>query len=85
MNPPTFAERTERLEVILKWSFGFALLFFYALLTYVIAVRHVEEGTSFGLPIILNSLAGLGGAWAVVIAAGMRKDRANVTDEVTPK
>lgn len=64
----------DKLEAVLEWSFGFALLIFYSLLSYEIAVKTVTEANSYGLPIILNSLTGLGGAWGVLIVA-RRKER----------
>lgn len=60
----------------LEWTFGFALLFFYWHLSHTIAVRQVTEVNSYGLPIILNSLAGLGGAWGVLIVARAKDRRA---------
>lgn len=64
----------ERLELLLEWSFGFALLVFYSVLAHAIAVRSVDEAHSYGLPIILNSLTGLGGAWGALIVS-RKKDR----------
>lgn len=67
----------DRLEMILEWSFGFALLLFYSVLAHAIAVRQVTEVNSYGLPIILNSLTGLGGAWGVLIVARSKARKAN--------
>lgn len=67
----------ERLEIVLKWSFGFSLVVLYSWLTHTIAVGKVEESTSYGLPIILNSLTGLGGAWGGLIVAGHRVRKAD--------
>ena len=75
----------EKLEVLLEWSFGFALLVFYSVLSYVIAVRQVTEVNSFGLPIILNSLSGLGGAWGVLIVARRKERKANRADKSVTK
>lgn len=63
--------------MILEWSFGFALLLFYSVLAHAIAVRQVTEVNSYGLPIILNSLTGLGGAWGVLIVARAKDRQAN--------
>lgn len=71
----------DRLEAILEWAFGFALLVFYSILSYVIAVRQVTEANSFGLPIILNSLSALGGAWGVLIVARRKERKANGEDK----
>jgi hypothetical protein len=62
------------LEILLEWFFGFALVVVYARLAHNIALGDVREATSAGLPIILNSLAGLGGAWGAIIIS-RRKDR----------
>lgn len=67
----------DKLEMILEWSFGFSLLIFYSVLAHAIAVRTVTEANSYGLPIILNSLTGLGGAWGVLIVARSKDRRAN--------
>lgn len=72
----------ERLEMLLEWSFGFALLLVYAALCYEIAVRQVTEQNSFGLPIILNSLSGLGGAWGVMIIARRKERKVGKSNEV---
>lgn len=69
--------KTDKLELLLEWSFGFALLVFYWALAHVIAVRQVTEVNSYGLPIILNSLSGLGGAWGVLIVARRKERKAN--------
>lgn len=67
-----------RLEMIFEWSFGFALLVFYSLLARAIAVRTVTEVGSYGLPIILNSLTGLGGAWgALIVLKGKERKKDN--------
>jgi hypothetical protein len=73
----------ERLEILLEWSFGFALLAVFWMLAHNIGLQVVEEKTSFGLPIILNSLSSLGGAWGGIIVS-RRKDR-NVLPFPRPK
>lgn len=67
----------DRLELILEWSFGVLLLIVYALLSHEIAIRQVTEDHSFGLPIILNSLSALGGAWGVLIVSRAKDRKAN--------
>ena len=67
----------ERLEILLEWAFGFSLLILYSWLTHTIAIGKVQEDTSYGLPIILNSLTGLGGAWGVVIVARRKERKSN--------
>jgi len=53
----------DRLKVILAYTFGFATLFVYGVLAMTIAVMHIEEKTSYGLPIVLGALGPLGGAF----------------------
>lgn len=67
----------ERLEILLEWAFGFSLLVLYTWLSHAIAVGKVQEDTSYGLPIILNSLTGLGGAWGVLIVGRIKERKAN--------
>jgi hypothetical protein len=47
----------------LKMIFGFALLLSLVALAAMVALGHVEEHTSFGLPFILGSLASLSGGF----------------------
>jgi hypothetical protein len=53
----------ERLRMILAYSFGFSTLIVYGILAMTIAVMHIEEKTSYGLPIVLGALGPLGGAF----------------------
>jgi hypothetical protein len=53
----------ERLKVILAYAFGFSTLIVYGMLAMVIAIMHIEEKTSYGLPIVLGALGPLGGAF----------------------
>jgi len=53
----------ERLRIVLAYGFGFSTLFVYALLAMTIAVAHIEEKSSYGLPIVLGALGPLGGAF----------------------
>ena len=53
----------DRLKVVLAYAFGFSTLFVYGLLAMVIAIAHIEEKTSYGLPIVLGALGPLGGAF----------------------
>ena len=53
----------ERLTIVLAYTFGFATLFVYCMLAMTIAIAHIEEKTSFGLPIVLGALGPLGGAF----------------------
>lgn len=53
----------DRLKVILAYAFGFSTLFVYGMLAMVIAIMHIEEKTSYGLPIVLGALGPLGGAF----------------------
>jgi Zn-dependent protease len=53
----------DRLKVLLAYSFGFATLAAYFVLAVIIALGHIEEKTSFGLPIVLGALGPLGGAF----------------------
>lgn len=75
----------ETLEMILEWSFGFTLLFFYWILSHTIAVRQVTEANSYGLPIILNSLSGLDGAWGVLIVARRKERKSNANGDAVKK
>lgn len=47
-----------------KWLFGFYVVTVLAVLGMTFGLSHVEEKTSYGLPVILNSLAVMAGAWA---------------------
>jgi len=47
-----------------KWLFGFYVATILASLGLTFGLAHVEEKTSYGLPVILNSLAVMAGAWA---------------------
>jgi hypothetical protein len=47
-----------------KWMFGFYVVTILGLLGLTFGLGHVEEKTSYGLPVILNSLAVMAGAWA---------------------
>ena len=53
----------ERLILFLKFLFGFSTLTAYFILAVIIALFHIEEKTSFGLPIVLGALGPLGGAF----------------------
>jgi hypothetical protein len=53
----------ERLKVVLAYAFGFSTLIVYGMLAMVIAIMHIEEKTSYGLPIVLGALGPLGGAF----------------------
>jgi hypothetical protein len=53
----------ERLRVLLAYLFGFGTLAAYFTLAVIIAVGHIQEQTSFGLPIVLGALGPLGGAF----------------------
>lgn len=53
----------DRLKVLLAYAFGFCTLIAYFILALVIAIGHIEEKTSFGLPIVLGALGPLGGAF----------------------
>jgi len=44
--------------------FGFYVVTILGLLGLTFGLGHVEEKTSYGLPVILNSLAVMAGAWA---------------------
>jgi hypothetical protein len=52
-----------RLAVLLAYAFGFSTLLAYFTLAMVIAIGHIEEQTSYGLPIVLGALGPLGGAF----------------------
>jgi hypothetical protein len=63
----------ERLKMLLAYSFGFSTLLVYFILAMVIAIGHIEEKTSYGLPIVLGALGPLGGAfvgWAFGVSRG---------------
>ncbi len=63
----------ERLRILLAYAFGFSTLFVYGMLALAIAIGHIEEKTSYGLPIVLGALGPLGGAfvgWAFGQAKG---------------
>lgn len=47
-----------------KMLFGFALLFVIAMLAGIIAVKHVEQNTSYGLEYLLGGLTTLAGGFA---------------------
>lgn len=53
----------ERLKIVLAYAFGFSTLIVYGMLAMVIAIMHIEEKTSYGLPIVLGALGPLGGAF----------------------
>ncbi len=53
----------ERLKTVLAYTFGFSTLGAYFVLAMVIALAHIEEKTSYGLPIVLGALGPLGGAF----------------------
>lgn len=55
----------DRLKILLAYTFGFTVLFVYAILAISIAIGHVEEKTSFGLREVLSNLGPLGGGFAV--------------------
>jgi hypothetical protein len=48
----------------MRMIFGFALLIIIAALAAIIALGHVEQSTSYGLNIVLGSLATLAGGFA---------------------
>lgn len=62
MNPFT-GMSDERLKIVLAYGFGFATLLVYCILAMTISIGHIEEKTSFGLPIVLGALGPLGGAF----------------------
>lgn len=47
-----------------KMLFGFGLLFVIAVLAGIIAIKHVEQSTSFGLEYLLGGLTTLAGGFA---------------------
>jgi len=47
-----------------RMIFGFCLLLLLAVLAMIIALGHVEEKTSFGLPFILGALVSLSSGFA---------------------
>ena len=53
----------DRMKVLLAYGFGFSTLVAYVTLALVIAIGHIEEKTSYGLPIVLGALGPLGGAF----------------------
>ena len=53
----------ELLRMVLAYSFGFSTLTVYGILAMTIAIAHIEEKTSYGLPIVLGALGPLGGAF----------------------
>lgn len=55
----------QRLELILRWAFGFSILAIYGSLAFSIALGHVEEKTSFGLREVLVGLGPLIGGFGV--------------------
>ena len=65
----------------LKMTFGFILLVILAILSGVIAVKHVEAATSFGLDIILGGLLTLSGGF-VQWAFGGGKTKGDDKDTV---
>ena len=64
----------ERLRVLLAYAFGFTTLLVYFILAMTIAVGHIEEKTSYGLPIVLGALGPLGGAFVGWAFGTSRKD-----------
>ena len=56
-------EDNVRAEIILAYTFGYLTLAAYFILALVIAIAHIEEKTSFGLPIVLGAIGPLGGAF----------------------
>jgi Zn-dependent protease len=53
----------ERLKALLAYAFGFCTLAAYFVLAVIIAIGHIQENTSYGLPIVLGALGPLGGAF----------------------
>ena len=58
-----------------KWLFGFYVVTALVIMGIAFGLGKVEEKTSYGLPVILNSLAVMAGAWAGWVSG--KKDSPN--------
>ena len=61
--------------------FGFALLFILAFLSARVALGHVEQATSYGLDILLGSLATLAGNFAQWAFSGNKIESKKTTED----